>query len=331
MLSSPSRLIASRQNLCVLLTTLLLGALHCPATSHAQSTFEELSPAQQQQLSLLGERIQLALEEGRHEHALATIEEAEDILPHPTLLLWRAEALEALGQYDRARATLEDFLARRPDHERAPELKVKLQDLQNRKNSLYRRSDTGSLTIDSTPPGAHVAFRDRDGRLKGSTPTVPIPVTRETTFYLIISRRGYASQERTIEVKPGEHRTLHVTLRQLEPAPDTRVDTTQGATPSSRGSLPWVLWGMGLVGVGGMIATQHRIQQFESMRPLDTTEQRQLARARGFFVGSALLAIAGSLGGTIVWIARTPGDPSPTSTANLRQARLGPGWLSLHF
>lgn len=341
-----SHLTATHQNFCVLLTTLAAsGVVTHPSMAWSQelppetSSFEALTPGQQAHLSLLGERIELALEEERYEHALATIAEAEAILPHPNLLLLRASALEGLGQYPLARSAIEDFLALRPEHERAQELKVKLQDLQNRQNSLHGQPNAGSLTIESEPPGAYVEFRDRAGKLKGSTPTVAIPVTRETTFYLLISRTGYVTQERTVEVKPGEHRTLHVTLKQRAPAPDTHMAREASSREArrkesaSRGALPWVLWGMGLSGVGGMLVTEHRIQQLESMAPLDSAEQRQLDRARGLFVTSTIVAVAGSIGGTLVWIARAPSEPGLTTSSreSRRQLVLGPGWLSLSF
>ncbi len=304
----------------------MFTALLCLATPHLtyaqDTTSDTLSPMEQRRLRSLQSQITDALKNKDYTTTLQLIDKAQELTSPHTFLLQRAEALEGLAQYRAAQALYQRHIDLFPDDPQTPALKVKVQDLEHRHNALSPKHTSGSLQITSEPVGAYVSFTNMNGRLKGSTPTVDIPVTRDTTFYLIISKYGYLDEKRTVTVKPGEKRVVHVTLERDSSVMTTLPEDTTNTY--SRGAAPWVLWGVGLAGFTGMLLSYNHLTML-SRNPDATT--RQMNRTRALFAASTVAAIGGTLGGSILWIIRTPKAPTMQGS----RLQFSPTSITLHF
>lgn len=311
--------------LCILICTLTL----CPDARaqdiQQEPSFEALDALSQQRISELLDLIEGAVALERYDSALSYLDEAQQLFDHPEFWLDRARILEAMGRHQEAAGWIKRFTLVRPDSPRTTTLSRRAIALANTPDRPNTISAAGSLRITSSPQGAKVTFRDQSATLKGSTPTIAIPVTRPKTFIVTVSKPGYLSEERDIAVKPGEARKLDVTLSKDPDSPLWKPELAQPQTTHhhSRGAGPWLLWGLGAAGVAGMIVSSQRTAQLDAMAANGENVSRERSRTRGVFIASTTAAFAGVIGGTLLWFARSPEHHAGTTSLILSPGSTG--------
>jgi hypothetical protein len=232
-----------QRSLTAILCLLLSLATAAPLLAQDAPTIpsvDALTPDQQRELANLIELAEARFAEGDFGRALQYLQDAYRMFPHPSLLYQLGLCHERLGKLDEARDHYTRFLAALPNAPEAPEARRALDSLTQRSAAVGT-----SLRVESNPPGAVVYINDMvDGRA-GTTPTADLPLP-PGTYKIIIERDGFATSEETIEVAQGVPTVHRVTLTRTSPPPEP-----EGGQSSS--TAPWVLGGIGLLGVGSAI------------------------------------------------------------------------------
>lgn len=156
--------------------------------------------------------------------ALRDFERAYQLLRHPSILFRIADCYERLGKYREAREAYQDFLVYRPDTEARPRIERAIEELERK--ILANRA---RITVRTEPAGARVSFADVPGQVLGTTPLTLRSEPGERT--LVLYRKGYKLERRTIDVEDGKTITI-----------DTRL-VDRDAVPT----MSWVLWATGFV------------------------------------------------------------------------------------
>ncbi len=302
---------------------LVVLTLCAPVTLHAQTmqeepSFEALDATTQQRLEELLDLITEATEQERYDSALSYLDEAQQLFDHPEFWLDRARILEAQGKYQEAAGWIRRFTQVRPDSPRTTTLSRRAQALANTPDRPPRTSASGSLRITSSPPGAKVSFKDQSALLKGSTPTIAVPVQRPKTFVVQVSKTGYIATEESITVKPGEAKILHV---DLERDPDAQQTMTLAEldhpAQQGRGAGPWVLWGIGAAGFTGVFLSSRWSQDLNARDARGEPVAQEQRRARNLFALSTVIAFTGTIGGTLMWLLHEPESDTPRAAISL--------------
>lgn len=245
-----------------------------------------------------------AYEHGRYKDAVDAFLAADRLAPSAPLSFNVARAYERLGDGSSALRWYRDYLRRAPNAPNAEEVRAIVRDLA----AALAKKGVQQITILSTPAGATVTI---DGQPSGVTPwTADLPPGKH---HVLLTYRGYADQEQTIEL--GASEPLDVTVH-LEPAQEAAPPSPQPAAPlpprtvpDTRdrpvdfGIWPWVTIGAGAAALTGAVTFELLRRSAESdaekeetqlgyQAALDTMESRKTTARVLAGVGGAL-AIAG--------------------------------------
>jgi len=195
--------------------------------------------------------------QGRYEKAIAEFEEAYRLDPRPLLLYNIGQAWEKLGDLVKAVDFLKRYLEADPNNEDRTTLL-------NKVASLQERLDNTGVQIKCTEAGAAVYV---DGKEVGKTPIAGI-VNLDTGAHKIqVSKKGFEDFKMTVAVTPGQSVPVDVALEpgQAGPPPavvtpptigegegegETGVEVDTGKKIEALDIVPWVVAGVGVVGVG---------------------------------------------------------------------------------
>ncbi len=149
-------------------------------------------------------------QEGDHERALASFEEAYATAKDPRLLWNMAACARKLGKNGRAVLLLQDYLLAPPG------VLTKKEEEEARASLVALRALVAQVTFRTTPAEVDVVI---DGRRIGTTPLPSRLYLDQGRRHLRFARRGYEAEEREEDVRGGTDLVLTVKLRELEPAP----------------------------------------------------------------------------------------------------------------
>jgi tetratricopeptide (TPR) repeat protein len=201
--------------------------------------------------------------QGRYEKAISEFEEAYRLDPRPLLLYNIAQAWEKLGDLVKSVDYLKKYLEADPNNEERTTLLNKLA-------SLQERLDNTGVVIKCAEANATVYV---DGKEIGKTPLAGIIKIDSGAHKVQVSKKGFEDFKMSVAVTPGQSVPVEVTLEpgQAGPPPtvvappvekpegegepegeegktDVEVDT--GKKVEALDVVPWVIAGVGVVGVG---------------------------------------------------------------------------------
>lgn len=145
-------------------------------------------------------RGQEAFRTGDYDEAVAGFQAAYEAVPNPVVLLGLAEAQERQGDIAGTVATLERYLAERPDAPDAAQVRERIGELQAR---------PATLVITSDPPGAAIAI-DGEPREEVTPAEIEVPAG-EYAVALTLPDHDPASE--TVQAAPGGRHELEVDMQ----------------------------------------------------------------------------------------------------------------------
>jgi len=243
--------------------------------------------------------------------ALSAFKSAEDARPSPVTQYNIGRCYERLGQLADAVGAFERYLADAPDaadHQAVAEHTAELR---------RQIPAEAHLSVAVEPPGARVTVDE--------TSPEPAPVQRllPPGRHLVLAElAGYSPARRDVELAAGGSLRLELTLRPLEPVPETRAPeaaTRQDVPPQSPhpGERKWtyvalaaavVATGVGLAFGASAQSAQNQLHaqvhnQTAAQQYYDTANARAAA-ANGFYAGAA---VAGATAVTLFFLEPTLG------------------------
>jgi hypothetical protein len=213
-----------------------------PAAPDALPRVDQLTPAQQTELNSLLELAEVRFNEGDYGRSLQYLQDAYKLFPHPALLYQLGLCYERLGKFEQARDHYTRFLTALPNAPEAPQARSALDGLASRdvKKPVFRTA----LRVESSPPGAVVYINDVVNGRAGTTPTADLPLP-PGRYKIIIERDGFATHEEVVDLVDGQPAVVRVSLTRTAPPPEPERSASSAA--------PWVLLGVGGLGVGSAI------------------------------------------------------------------------------
>jgi tetratricopeptide (TPR) repeat protein len=200
--------------------------------------------------------------QGRYEKAIAEFDEAYRLDPRPLLLYNIGQAWEKLGDLVKAVDYLKKYLEADPNNEERTTLLNKLA-------SLQERLDNTGVEIKCAEANATVYV---DGKEVGKTPISGITKLGAGAHKIQVSKKGFEDFKMSVAVTAGQSVPVDVTLDpgQAGPPPtvvapvekpegegkpegedgQTVVETDTGKKVEALDVVPWVIAGVGVVGVG---------------------------------------------------------------------------------
>jgi tetratricopeptide (TPR) repeat protein len=143
---------------------------------------------------------------GRFAAALARFSAAQKLLPHPQTLFNIARCRENLGRLDKALESYQAALKLTKDSTRRADISARIKRLAVR---------PGRLFVTSTPPGARVSVDQLARATRGARLTPAVLKLAPGPHLLVLRKEGYGAQLQRVVVKPGDDRTLKLTLQRL--------------------------------------------------------------------------------------------------------------------
>jgi tetratricopeptide (TPR) repeat protein len=202
--------------------------------------------------------------QGRYEKAISEFEEAYRLDPRPLLLYNIAQAWEKLGDLRKSVDYLKKYLEADPNNEERTALLNKLA-------SLQERLDKTGILIKCAEANATVYV---DGKEVGKTPIAGVVKIDTGAHKIQVSKQGFEDFKMSVAVTEGQSMPVEVTLEpgQAGPPPavvvapptakpagegetkvdegKTEVETDTGKKIQALDVVPWVIAGVGVVGVG---------------------------------------------------------------------------------
>lgn len=242
---------------------------------------------------------------GRYKDAVDWFLEADRLAPSAPLSFNVARAYERLGDASSALRWYRDYLRRSPAAPNAQAVRGTIRALA----AAVARRGLQQVTILSTPAGATVTV---DGQPSGVTPWTGDLVPGK--HHVLLTYRGRADQERTVELGPNEPLDLSVELPPavtvVPPAATPQSTAPQPpATPVERraglGVWPWITLGAGGASLGAALAfevlrrsaeddAENSPVQVEFQSAVDSMESRKTTARVLAGVGGALV-VAGAV------------------------------------
>lgn len=291
---------------------------------------DALTEPQQRELANLIELGETTSARGELEKSLSYFQDAYRLFPHPQLLYRIGSLQDQLERYQEAADNLATFASMMPDAPEASSARRRALELRELLQQQARTQNVqiGSLRVFSTPPGAQVYLDDTASRLKGSTPTVDIPVSEPRTYKVIVRKEGYLQKEERVEVTPGDRKVVRVSLeRDPAYAPDLGA---QGSTrKKKRGAAPWVLLGVGAAGattavIAGIDWQRHDMGPNKGDYPNASAFERKKRSETITYIGAGV-AVVGLAGATVLFLTRSPaGSASVLPTPQDRAVSVSP-------
>lgn len=301
-----------RHALC--LSTALSLLLSTPAAHAEPPSVEELSEAQQRELASLIDLAEANVKRDENEKALVYFEEAYALFPHPQLLYRTAELHALLEQNEAAIADYKTFLKEMPDAPEAPAARrrsLELEEKVRQQRIAAERAGT-SLRVLSSPPGARVFLNDTASRIKGSTPTVELPIAQPGTYTIIVQMEGYLELRDEVEIKAGDQVSKNYTLKRDPNAPVLKSGAAKRRGPRPG---PLIMLGVGTVGLAGAAT-------FGVLRSQDTELTREeFKRYDTLMYVSGGVALVGFGGALALWLAGRRGASAELMGPQARPAR----------
>jgi len=197
--------------------------------------------------------------QGRYEKAISEFEEAYRLDPRPLLLYNIAQAWEKLGDLVKSVEFLQKYLEADPNNSERTTLLNKLASLQERldKTGVEIKCDEANATV-------YV-----DGKEVAKTPVSGITKLGAGSHKIQVSKKGFEDFKMSVAVTAGQSVPVDVTLEpgQAGPPPavapvakpkgeegkgeegETEVETDTGKKVEALDVVPWVIAGVGVVGV----------------------------------------------------------------------------------
>ena len=162
----------------------------------------------------------------------------------------------------------------------------------------------GSLVVSVIPNGSKVVI---DGKTVGETPlTHPLP---EGSYTVEVSRNGYFSEKRMVELKPGERTEIQATLK---PVPVNQYQTAAYASFFS---------GVGLVAFGGLATWQAKEAGNDYNYTGNASDERKSQSWTGAAIAGYGLGAAAMVTGVVLWVL----DPGNSESTKEQTVSVVPG------
>jgi tetratricopeptide (TPR) repeat protein len=272
--------------------------------------------------------------QGRYEKAIAEFEEAYRLDPRPLLLYNIAQAWEKLGDLVKAVDLLKKYLEADPNN---PERTTLL----NKLASLQERLDNTGVQIKCAEAQAIVYV---DGKEVGKTPISGVVKLDAGAHKIQVSKKGFEDFKMSVAVTAGQSVPVEVTLEpgQAGPPPvappkitegegedegegegdTTDVQVDDGKKVEALDVVPWVIAGVGVVGVGvGWGVLGSLAKKAEPADPALDPDAQDAAHKKALIadivgIASAVVAAAGATWGIIRIVKKKKGEsPEPAADA----------------
>jgi tetratricopeptide (TPR) repeat protein len=282
--------------LLVAILTLSLPAAADPGSGSAEASPEALRAEAKTKY----EEGAQAYSAGRFKDAVDFFLAADHLSPSAPLSFNIARAYEKLADDADALRWYRDYLRRSPNAENGESVRALIATLA----ASLQRKGIQQVTVLSSPMGATVTIDDH--------PVGVTPWTGETapgSHRLLLSGRGYADAERTIELPADVPLDVTVELTRQSPtqAPSASTAPSPAGPPPGRklGIVPWVTLGAGGAALGAALtfeilrrsaesdAKKHADVQLPYQQSLETEQSRQTVARVFLGAGGALVAAGG--------------------------------------
>ncbi len=148
---------------------------------------------------------------------------------------------------------------------------------------LQRRSDVGSLFVDTNIRGARIYVQ---GQVKGLTPYTEEILVRAGRRQVTLERDRYSSHSEVVDVKAGEQMFISGDLH-LEDPPY-----------SWRGYVGWTFVSLGVLGIGGGVTIKVVGDKLDYFTDQPEFQDLQLYQGLAYGLGGAFLALGTGL---VIW------------------------------
>jgi hypothetical protein len=271
--------------------------------------------------------------QGRYEKAIAEFEEAYRLDPRPLLLYNIAQAWEKLGDLVKAVDYLKKYLEADPNNEERTTLLNKLA-------SLQERLDNTGVQIKCAEANATVYV---DGKEVGKTPIAGVTKLGAGAHKIQVSKQGFEDFKMSVGVTDGQSVPVDVTLEPGKAGPPpavvtppvekpagegepkgeegkTEVETDTGKKVEALDVVPWVIAGVGVVGVGvgwGVLGSMaKKAQPAASLKDTDYPKwksDQDAAHKKALIAdiiggASAAIAVAGVVWGVVRIVQKKGGE-----------------------
>jgi len=155
-----------------------------------------------------------------------------------------------------------------------------------------RLASTGTVTVDSTPPGAEVLV---DGEPAGTAPLELRLAAGEHTIVLRLA--GHADEERRVVVEVGSTAPVTAELTELEQAAPVEPSAPERKLPL--GPLGWASIGVGVAAVGtgiGLLILDERPVEYTRCSGIDVDVEGDCRFRHDTLVGGVVMTIVGVVG-----------------------------------
>ena len=189
--------------------------------------------------------------------------------------------------------------------------------------TLYKESEVAPVSFLINQPGASVYV---DRRKRGESPLMQPLLIRQGLRELRVSKPGYKTWVKRINLKAQQPTTVDVELKAVG-----MQDLTARTSSSSGSALPWIVMGTGAALLGGSVYTGMSAQglygDLEARR-----DQRQLIAPQDITVGNRYvlftnvlmgLGITSLATGSVLWVLEPSGAPKTTTDARFAEGSDG--------
>jgi hypothetical protein len=295
---------------------------------------------------------ELYYQQGDFRKALVHYKKAQSYRRHPAFIFNIAQCHRQLRQYKKALFFYRLFLSEQPNASNRKEVRTRIRQMERKVAELRRwKRMTGRLSVITVPKGAAVRVDKFSGPAAAWTPA--ILKLRAGQHLVMIQKRGYRTEHRTVKIRAGRIVLLRVELRRKKgPHPPGRDPGTVTGPPrpphpprpptprpdvdakkkyrAKTGYRPfykrWWFWtGTGVAVVAGAFAAvmgtfalKDNKKWMEDGHQADRDQAKKNALAADVLIaGAAAAAVAVTIGAIIVW---RRGKKKEKSTAVLTPA-----------
>jgi len=231
------------------LATSTFGGLTLAPAASAQEPGAELDDATRNAAREMGREGAIAFREGDFARAQDLLHRAYDLVPAPTIALYEARSLVALGRLVEAAERYEIAKRTKLDDDASQAFIQSVEDAGVELGELRPRIPRLTIIIEGPEPGAELVVT-LDGAIVPA-PLLGVPRTVDPGQHLVeASHPGYASAKSKVSVIEGQASEVVLPLVFQESAPPVEAPPDESEGLSAHEALGYASLGVGVLGLG---------------------------------------------------------------------------------